>query len=64
VSHLFNSPNCHIFAFGGIFELFVLECQVGTKSDFKAVVGKRQKLFAKKIMFCGPQSGLFEVLIQ
>ena len=50
VSHLFNSPNCHIFAFGGLFELFVLECQVGTKSDSKAV-GKRQKLLAKKIMF-------------
>jgi hypothetical protein len=52
VSHLFNSPNCHIFAFGGIFVLFVLECQVGAKSDSKAVViGQWQKLLAKKIMF-------------
>jgi hypothetical protein len=65
VSHLFNSPIAILWILGGVFELFVLEFQVGAKRDSKAVViGQRQKLLAKTINVLGPQSGQLYVLIQ
>jgi hypothetical protein len=60
-------PNCHIFASGGIFEFFVLECQVSVKWGQKVIPklsAKGKNCYIKKNHVLGPQSGLFEVLIQ